>query len=357
MLKRQFGVLLAVFFCCYQSFAETSTLKANLERAVVGKPVVSKILLGGKARPKGRLATYPINTIFYPDTNQVIYRTGGTLNPTNIEPAEMKQQFNPGSSFRIAKIDLKDDRLELKLETTNGDSAKLELMLGAGWQLKIDVAFVQEQLAQVLVPDVRPERRQKETNDNPPPPQQQHQSEIAAAPSVSQAPPTVLQHTQQGVSVHGPDAAALEAQYKTCAKHYIPAEKCTPDIYQQLKERDEAPLDPLTTSALNAVKDYQTRLKNPASLQVRTAYITNKGDICLEVGAQNGAGGMTVSNVVYTSKGRWLDEGGLGGAMAQQGGGGVNRWQEACTKGILHPKLVAGTDVTEKVNQALSDAK
>jgi hypothetical protein len=68
----------------------------------------------------------------------------------------------------------------------------------------------------------------------------------------------------------------------------------------------------LTASALNAVKYYQTRLKNPASLQVRTACITNKGDICLEVGGQNGAGGMTVFNIAYTSKGRWLDEGGFG---------------------------------------------
>jgi hypothetical protein len=39
----------------------------------------------------------------------------------------------------------------------------------------------------------------------------------------------------------GQDATALEEQYKTCAKHYIPADKCTPEIYQQLKEKDNAP--------------------------------------------------------------------------------------------------------------------
>ena len=33
-------------------------------------------------------------------------------------------------------------------------------------------------------------------------------------------------------------AATLEAQYKTCAKRYIPAEKCTPEIYQQLKKKE-----------------------------------------------------------------------------------------------------------------------
>jgi len=49
-----------------------------------------------------------------------------------------------------------------------------------------------------------------------------------------------------GISVRAQaqDVDALEAQYKTCAKHYIPADKCTPEIYQQLKDKDNAPLDP-----------------------------------------------------------------------------------------------------------------
>ncbi len=155
------------------------------------------------------------------------------------------------------------------------------------------------------------------------------------------------------------DANTLEIQYKTCAKHYIPAEKCTPEIYQQLKDKDNAPLDPNTASALRAAKDYQTKLKNPGSMQVHTAYVTEKNDVCLEIGGQNGMGGQTVSRVVYTSKGRWLDEGGFFGSWDQQnrGTGGVDRWLGVCTKGNFHPKLVPGTDVTEKVNQALKDGK
>jgi len=157
----------------------------------------------------------------------------------------------------------------------------------------------------------------------------------------------------------GQDASALEAQYKTCAKHYIPAEKCTPEIYQQLKDKDNAPLDPDTAAALRAAKEYQTKLKNPDSMQVHTAYVTEKGDVCLEIGGQNGMGGQTVSRVVYTSKGRWLDEGGFFGSWDQQnrGTGGVDRWLGVCTKGNFHPKLVPGTDVTERVNQALKDGK
>ncbi|MCU1296904.1 MAG: hypothetical protein JWO91_1182 [Acidobacteriaceae bacterium] len=75
----------------------------------------------------------------------------------------------------------------------------------------------------------------------------------------------------------------LEARYETCAKHYIPPEKCTPEIYQQLKDKDEAPPDSKTATALSAVREYRTRLKNPDSMQVHTAYVTNNGAVCLEI--------------------------------------------------------------------------
>lgn len=138
------------------------------------------------------------------------------------------------------------------------------------------------------------------------------------------------------------DASALEVQYKTCAKHYIPAEKCTPEIYQQLKAKDDAPLDPKTAVALKAVKAYQSRLKNSDSMQVHTAYVTERGAVCLEIAGQNSMGGMSVSRVVYLSptlthreKEKWLDEGGFLGGMAaadHSGGYQVDRWGEACTK-------------------------
>lgn len=52
------------------------------------------------------------------------------------------------------------------------------------------------------------------------------------------------------------DAAALEEQYGTCEKHHIPADKCTPEIYQQLKEKENAPLDANVAAALKVVKEY-----------------------------------------------------------------------------------------------------
>lgn len=170
------------------------------------------------------------------------------------------------------------------------------------------------------------------------------------------------------------DATALEAQYKTCAKHYIPADKCTPEIYQQLKDKDNAPPDPTTATALQAVKEYQTRLKNPESIQVHTAYLTDEGAVCLEIAGQNGAGGMSVSRVVYITpewkgakrlKEHWLDEGGFGGSASadfqrRYGSYEVYRWPGVCYKAKFsggQGAMFPGTDVTDKVNQALKDGK
>jgi hypothetical protein len=75
-------------------------------------------------------------------------------------------------------------------------------------------------------------------------------------------------------------AAASEAQHKTSAKHYVPADKCTPEIYKRLKDKDNAPPDPTTATALQAVKENETRLKNSESMQVYTAFVINEGD-CL----------------------------------------------------------------------------
>jgi hypothetical protein len=162
------------------------------------------------------------------------------------------------------------------------------------------------------------------------------------------------------------DATALEARYKTCAKHYIPAEKCTPEIYQQLKGKDETPPDPKTATALKLIKEYQSHLKNPDSMQVHTAFITDDGAVCLEIAGQNSMGGPSVSRVVYLTdswphrnKNHWLDEGGFGGAAMAHNSGSytVDRWGSICTKGTFHPKLVPGTDVTDKVNQVLKAEK
>lgn len=166
------------------------------------------------------------------------------------------------------------------------------------------------------------------------------------------------------------DAAELEAQYGTCAKHHIPADKCTPEIYRQLKEKDNSPPDPATATALQAIREYQSRLKNPESMQVHTAYLTDQGALCLEIAGQNGLGGMSVSRIVYLTeswprhryRGKWMDEGGFMGAMAAENSGSrtVDRWGGYCYKLKAFSRqgdMLPGTDLTEKVNQALSKTK
>ena len=108
-------------------------------------------------------------------------------------------------------------------------------------------------------------------------------------------------------------------------------------------------------------------MKNPDSMQVHTAYVTDEGAVCLEVAGQNSMGGVSVSRVVYLTdswphrgKGKWMDEGGFGGAAARDVNGGyeLDRWRGFCAKpktfgwtGDLYP----GTDVTEKVKEALKN--
>lgn len=136
--------------CCLQLRAENNALKRELEREFINKTVVSKIILGEKAIPPGYQTLYPVNTLVYPDRDDVTFRVEWLEIRTEVGP-QMQNRFEGGSSFRITAIDFKDDRLELKLQSLNGRSAKLKLMLGAGWQSKFDVAAVQIQLARIFV--------------------------------------------------------------------------------------------------------------------------------------------------------------------------------------------------------------
>lgn len=149
----------------------------------------------------------------------------------------------------------------------------------------------------------------------------------------------------QSVNAQPQDAATMEAQYKTCAKHSIPVDKCSPEIYQQLKAKDEAPLDVTTMAALKAVKHYQKDMFNPGSLQVHKAFVLDNGEICLQVGGQNQLGGMAFNEIYYSSRGvesrsEWGNDLGV------------------CWRIFLQAeKTRLDSDVTEKVQQALKDGR
>ncbi|MGO9240756.1 MAG: hypothetical protein ACLQBJ_08090 [Bryobacteraceae bacterium] len=109
--------------------------------------------------------------------------------------------------------------------------------------------------------------------------------------------------------VKAQDAAALEEQYTACEKHHIPADKCTPDIYAQLKAKDSAPLSPEVALGLAVAKTVQAQLLNPASFQVRRisvlpSRLAKDGGayICVVYGAQAVAGGMVVDSKTFHDK-------------------------------------------------------
>jgi hypothetical protein len=56
-------------------------------------------------------------------------------------------------------VDVRDSWLELSLKSAGGDCARLRLMLGDGWQSKLDSSSVRAQLASVLVLDQKPRTR------------------------------------------------------------------------------------------------------------------------------------------------------------------------------------------------------
>jgi hypothetical protein len=171
--------------------------------------------------------------------------------------------------------------------------------------------------------------------------------------------PPWLPAKPQAAKPQGQDATAMEDQYKTCAGHYIPADKCTPEIYQQLKDKDNALQDSDTAFALKAVKEYQSLLLNPASMQIQTAYVTYRRAVCLKVGGQNGLGGMAVNRVVYQTQviSRGKHKGEMKGELDYDDSGKRDPWLGVCTEGFFVAKMVPGTDVTDSVNQALKEGK
>jgi hypothetical protein len=154
-------------FCNLQLRADRKTLKSDLEGALVGQSVISRITFGGKAIPPGARADYPVNTVVYPDSGQVAFRVEWGLMRVDVSPAQMQRRFDRGTSFRVTGIEIKDDRLELKLQSGSGDSARLKLMLGAGWQSKFDLQSVQSQLSRIFVLDQVHQPQQQTVNTTP----------------------------------------------------------------------------------------------------------------------------------------------------------------------------------------------
>lgn len=176
--------VLSVLIACCQLQAENKTLKRELEQALVGKTVVSRILLGGRAVPRGYEADYPVNTEVDSDTGEIGYRVEWAFMRTGVEGGEIVRSFEIGSSFRVSGVSLKDDRIELKLKKVNGDSANLKVLLGKGWQSRLDADTVQIKLGRFLT--LNPQPGQAKTDYAAP---EEPSQPTAPAPLISNARP------------------------------------------------------------------------------------------------------------------------------------------------------------------------
>jgi hypothetical protein len=230
---------------------ENKALKAELENQLSGKTVVSKIVFGGRAVPPGYQGDYPVNTLVYPETGAVTYRVEWGVMRADVAEQQMQRHFDSGTSFRVSGIDLKDDRLELKLDSGSGGSARLKLMLGAGWQSKFDGASVQAQLARVFVLDQRPEPTQGTT---------------IASTNPSSSNEVEQKSHQQPERINGPDAQVSPASKG------VGTNEATPHSERLSKEELDTllatanPQDVLSGHALrilNALVAYQKRVGAP----------------------------------------------------------------------------------------------
>jgi len=122
-------MLTLLFPAIASSQVQESALKASLK----GAEAVAIVTIGGAA--PGVSGLLPVNTLAYPD-GHLIYRVEYGFNRREV--TQMETSFGIGTRFHIGSVDLKDDRLELKLNGPSySGSGRLKLMLGPDWQTRM----------------------------------------------------------------------------------------------------------------------------------------------------------------------------------------------------------------------------
>jgi hypothetical protein len=130
--------------------SDKSSLKTEISQSLNGTVLVSKVTLGGRAIATGYQTDWPVITIVNTETGEIAYRVESGMVRFDVGPREMRQRYESGSQFHLSSYEMKDDRLELKLESGSGGSAKLKLLLGQNWQSRLTAAQVMTQLARVF---------------------------------------------------------------------------------------------------------------------------------------------------------------------------------------------------------------
>lgn len=113
--------------------------KSALISLLKNKELTSLIVIGSHGAPIGYQGSYPVNTLVYLD-GQVVYRVEWAF--MRGEARSMTGSFPTGSLFTVSDVDIKSDRLSLKLLARNRESAHLELILGQGWQQTMNASDV-----------------------------------------------------------------------------------------------------------------------------------------------------------------------------------------------------------------------
>ena len=153
-----------------------------------------------------------------------------------------------------------------------------------------------------------------------------------------------------GVGLKGQDAAALEEQYKTCARHYIPTDKCTPEIYKQLKDKENAPLEHNVAPSLSGVQTKWTRIEKTDALRGTTsARFTMEGKF-LEAPQQSKISSPTF--VVDCDPNKWRDNRHQHGKLldAYIAVGAVLDTKVGLESGLVGERVVSGLNVEYRLD-------
>jgi hypothetical protein len=143
--------------------AQNSGLKDELAHSLSGTTVISTVKFAEKAAPPGDRSGCLVSTIIYPTNNEVAYRMDSGSTCTAIAAQAMQHSIDRGTSFEVSSVDLQDGWLDLNLKSATGEYARLRVMLGDGWQSKLDSSSIRAQLARVLILDQNPLPKQRTT--------------------------------------------------------------------------------------------------------------------------------------------------------------------------------------------------
>lgn len=100
-----------------------------LSTSLKGKDIVSKVAFGQSGWPSGGTQSLPVNTFIHPD-GTMDYRA--ELAILSFSVTRLERSFGSGTRFKVDAVDIKSDRLELKLAADN-TSTRVKFLFGTGW--------------------------------------------------------------------------------------------------------------------------------------------------------------------------------------------------------------------------------